>query len=32
MVEERDKGWGMVVLEKKGLHQETEILDNYGIG
>jgi len=30
MVEERDTGW-LVVLDKKGLHQAVEILDNYGI-
>ena len=30
MVEGEDTGW-MTVLEKKGLHQSTEILENYGI-
>ena len=30
MVEERDKGC-LTEFEKKGLHQETEILENYGI-
>jgi hypothetical protein len=30
MVEEEDTGW-LAVLEKKGLHQAAEILDNYGI-
>ena len=30
MVEQRDTGW-LVVLEKKGLHQVTDILENYGI-
>ena len=30
MVEERVKGWP-AELEKKGLHQETEIFQNYGI-
>ena len=30
MVEETDKVW-MSELEKKGLHQAAEILENYGI-
>jgi hypothetical protein len=30
MVEDRDTGW-MTVLEKKGLHQAADILENYGI-
>ena len=30
MVEGEDTGW-LVGLEKKGLHQATEILENYGI-
>ena len=30
MVEERDTGW-LVVIEKNGLHQAAEILDNNGI-
>ncbi len=29
-MDERDKGW-MTEVKKKGLHQETEILENYGI-
>ena len=30
MVEREDTGW-LTVLEKKGLYQEEEILENYGI-
>jgi hypothetical protein len=30
MVEKRDKGW-QPELEKEGMHQVTEILENYGI-
>jgi hypothetical protein len=30
MVERTDTGW-LTVLEKKGLHQATGILENYGI-
>ena len=30
MMEGEDTGW-IPVIEKKGLHQETEILENYGI-
>ena len=30
MVEGTDTGW-LTVLEKKGLHQEAGILENYGI-
>ena len=30
MVEERDKGW-LTELEKKGMNQTAEILQNYGI-
>ncbi len=30
MVEDWDTGW-LVVIEKKGLHQAVDILENYGI-
>ena len=30
MVEQRDTGW-LTVLDKKGLHQASDILEKYGI-
>ena len=30
MVEEKDTGW-RTLIEKQGIHQQTDILENYGI-